>query len=282
MARRKLMLRVFAVLAGIVLVALVGVAFFPASAYRPPTRELKDESAYDFPAKVGWYRLPDNSERLLTWGAENGLVMYAFGGTRDELDRIRFWPVTDDTLVSQTSNAPTRMEFLNGSQALLIDAEGNSQTINRSKDASYHTREVSFGTGTVELSGLLFVPSGPGPHPAVVLIHGSGVSHRDSFWYLSLANFLARRGVMVLLPDKRGCGKSQGEWHTESFDDFAGDALAGVKLLSEQDSVDRDKIGMIGLSQGGWIAPLAASKSRHVAFVITVSGSTATPRPNLK
>ncbi|NNE58457.1 MAG: alpha/beta fold hydrolase, partial [Hellea sp.] len=281
MKRKKLILRIFIGFAAIIIVALLGIAFFPASPYQPPDRDLKDESALSLDAKTGWYLLPDESERLLTWGPENGMIMYGFGESRDDLKRISFSASTADKFVSRSSTAPKRLEFIDDFEALLIDPQKETQLILRSETPPYETREVTFNNGNIQLSGLHFVPSGPGPHPAVTFIHGSGVSDRDGFWYLSPADYLAKHGIMVLLPDKRGAGKSQGEWHTASFEDFAEDALAGVELLRQQDSVDSSRIGLMGFSQGGWIAPLAASKSESVAFAISVSASAAKPNEQL-
>jgi uncharacterized protein len=82
-----------------------------------------------------------------------------------------------------------------------------------------------------------------------------------------------RRGVAVLLTDKRGSGASAGDWRTASFDDLAADALAGVAYLRGRREIDSTRVGLLGLSQGGWIAPLAAAREPRVAFVVDVSGA---------
>lgn len=86
-------------------------------------------------------------------------------------------------------------------------------------------------------------------------------------------NALVKRKVAVLYPDKRGGGKSTGNWTTASMQDLAGDAIAGVEMLKETPGIARDNIGIAGFSQGGHVAPVAASKPTGVAFVITVSAS---------
>jgi pimeloyl-ACP methyl ester carboxylesterase len=78
--------------------------------------------------------------------------------------------------------------------------------------------------------------------------------------------------VAVLVPDKRGAGKSAGDWRSADFWELATDALAGVELLRNHEGVHPQRVGLVGLSQGGWIAPLAAARSRSVAFVVDVSG----------
>ena len=133
----------------------------------------------------------------------------------------------------------------------------------------------------LDLGGMLFVPSGEGPFPAAAIIHGSGTSRRDSGWYLTLANHLQQNGIAVLLPDKRGSEKSQGDWRTADFHDLATDTLAAVEFLRAQNEVPVSRIGIIGMSQGGWIAPIAASESSDVDFVVSMVGSAVTPAEQL-
>ncbi|MGD9723461.1 MAG: alpha/beta hydrolase family protein [Pirellulales bacterium] len=139
-------------------------------------------------------------------------------------------------------------------------------------DTSY--REVRFhnsGQG-IELAGMLLVPEGDGPFPAAVIIHGSGTSQRDNTWYLTLSGYLQQNGIVVLLPDKRGSEQSKGDWRTASFPDLAGDAAAAVEFLEQQDQVAITQTGVIGMSQGGHIAPLVPDRSDKVAFVVSVVG----------
>ncbi len=138
----------------------------------------------------------------------------------------------------------------------------------------YLTAEVSFRNGETELAASLYIPRKAGPVAAVVIVHGSGNSDRSNAWTLAYAKALAERGIAVLYPDKRGAGASKGDWKTASFSDLAGDAIAGVETLRSDKRIDKAKIGLIGFSQGGHIIPLAASLSPHVAFSISVSGST--------
>ena len=133
----------------------------------------------------------------------------------------------------------------------------------------------------LDLGGMLFVPSGEGPFPAAAIIHGSGTSRRDSGWYLTLANHLQQNGIAVLLPDKRGSEKSQGDWRTADFHDLATDTLAAVEFLRAQNEVPVSRIGIIGMSQGGWIVPIVASESSDVDFVVSMVGSAVTPAEQL-
>ncbi|MDX1406228.1 MAG: alpha/beta fold hydrolase [Woeseiaceae bacterium] len=128
---------------------------------------------------------------------------------------------------------------------------------------------------------MLFVPTGIGPFPAVVIIHGSGTSRRQNGWYLTLTEYLQKNGIAVLLPDKRGSEKSEGNWRNASFSDLATDTLAAIQFLKEQDQVAVSRIGIVGMSQGGWIAPIVANGSSDVAFLVNVVGSAVTPKEQL-
>lgn len=137
-------------------------------------------------------------------------------------------------------------------------------------------QEVSFRNeqAGLELAGMLFMPEGPGPFPAVVIIHGSGESRRDNRWYLTLTHYLQDQGIVVLLPDKRGSVHSEGDWRTSSMEALAGDTVAGLQFLRETFAGRITNFGVIGLSQGGWIAPIVASEYRETDFVVDMVGST--------
>lgn len=132
--------------------------------------------------------------------------------------------------------------------------------------------EVRFA-GEVPLGGLLFLPPGEGPFPAAVVIRGSGPGDRGNSWATAVAETVREAGLAVLLADKRGSGAAGGDWRSAGFDELAADALAAVGYLAGRPDVDARRIGLVGLSQGGWIAPLAASRSPRVAFVVVVSGA---------
>jgi pimeloyl-ACP methyl ester carboxylesterase len=135
--------------------------------------------------------------------------------------------------------------------------------------------EVLFTNGETTMSGTLVLPPNKGPHPAVVFVYGTGPSTRSSTRFL--ADFFALNGVAALMYDKRGCGSSTGDWRKSGFDDLAGDALAGLELLKNRPDINPHQIGLWGISQGGWIVGLAASRSTNVAFIISVSGPGITP-----
>ena len=126
----------------------------------------------------------------------------------------------------------------------------------------------------LKLAAMLMVPNGEGPFPTVIIIQGSGPSFRDNGWYLSVIKHLQDNGIAVIIPDKRGCEKSEGEWIGASFDELANDAISAIKLIKTQDRFKYAYIGLVGMSQGGWIAPVAATKSKDVSFIASLSGAT--------
>lgn len=126
----------------------------------------------------------------------------------------------------------------------------------------------------VELAGTLLTPNTPGPHPGIVLIHGSGYNERWWVWYM--ADLFARNGIAALAFDKRGCGQSGGEWESASLETLAMDGVAGVHLLQARSDIIADRVGMWGISQAGWIMPIAAVKSDDIAFVVVTSGAAVT------
>lgn len=137
----------------------------------------------------------------------------------------------------------------------------------------YTTEDVAYEGAGVTLGGTIFVPKTPGPHPGIVLIHGSGDDVRRHGF--TQADFFARQGLVALAFDKRGCGASTGNWRLVGFEPLAQDGLAGIRLLQARADVDPNNVGFWGISQAGWIMPLAASLAPDdVAFIITTSGAT--------
>jgi len=128
------------------------------------------------------------------------------------------------------------------------------------------------------LAGTLTTPGGPGPFPAVLLITGSGAQDRDEsilghrpFWVL--ADHLSRHGIAVLRVDDRGMGGSTGDGQTATSADFARDVLQGIAFLKGKTGIDPKRIGLLGHSEGAVIAPLAASQSSDVAFLVLLAGT---------
>jgi uncharacterized protein len=126
-------------------------------------------------------------------------------------------------------------------------------------------RDVQFANGSVTIAGSVIAPSGPGLHPAIMFLHGSGPEGRwANRW---LAQKFAAAGFVALITDKRGVGASTGNWQEAGFEELASDAQAAIRFLAQQPGVDARRIGIYGHSQGGTIAPLVASLA-PVAFII--------------
>lgn len=142
--------------------------------------------------------------------------------------------------------------------------------------------EVRFANGDLALAGLLFLPEGAGPHPAAVFIHGSGTSRRDNPWYLSFVRHLQDSGIAVLLPDKRGSEASAGDWRDTSFEVLAPDTVAAYRFVTEVPGIDPERVGVIGFSQGGWIAPIVATALPELAFVTSIAGAGVTTEEQLR
>ncbi len=134
---------------------------------------------------------------------------------------------------------------------------------------------VELTRGDQRLVGDLYLPGGSALFPGVVLVHGSGGSDRNgpADYYRRTAEHFVRMGFAVLSLDKRGIGESSGDWRVMGFEDFAADAAAAVEYVQARPEVDARRVGMWGISQAGWILPLAARASDGLAFVVVVSAA---------
>ncbi len=174
-----------------------------------------------------------------------------------------------------------QLKLLYGDAALQVDAETEEITglieawepdvrvhLKRAEAPPPAVREeaVRFASGGLSLNGTVVLPLAAGPHPAVVLVHGSGPAGRSDGRYRSYGTFYARHGIAALVYDKRP------GYENATFDDLANDAAAGVRYLRGRGEVDPGRVGLAGFSQGGWLAPLAASRTEGVAFLILQVG----------
>ena len=137
-------------------------------------------------------------------------------------------------------------------------------------------QEVTFRSGEVTLAGTLLLPAIPGPHAAVVLVHGSGDGPRAPL--RRFAERFVADGLVALVYDKRGSGKSEGSWIRASLDDLASDVLAATRFLKSRPEVDPRRVGAWGISQGGWVVPRAvATEPGALAFLVVVTGGAVRP-----
>ncbi|MGE5233841.1 MAG: alpha/beta hydrolase family protein [Acidobacteriota bacterium] len=156
-------------------------------------------------------------------------------------------------------------------------SEGGSRGIftlhrrSRSTERPYTAADVEFVSGGVKLAGTVLSPRARGRHPGIVFIHGSGPEGR---WANAvMADDLARHGIVALIYDKRGVGRSGGDWKTSTLEDLAGDARAAVHLMATRRDVDPSRVGVYGHSQGGFIAPMVADRNGEVAWIIDADGN---------
>lgn len=152
------------------------------------------------------------------------------------------------------------------------------------KPYPYMEEEVAFDSAPgVKLAGALTLPPGKGPFPAAVLITGSGPQDRDEQLlghrpFLVLADHLTRRGIAVLRYDDRGFAKSTGDFPEATSADFAVDAAAAVAFLRARRDIDPRRVGLIGHSEGGLVAPMVAAMDPRIGFVVLLAGPGAPSR----
>ncbi len=259
----------------------------------PHAEQVPGPGARDSALIAGWYELPSQHKLLIVWGPTGGYRLLDFDGAR--FHRLEQTGPDAYRIVGQGA-------WENGVLALDRDRTGRAVAVTltlpgapptrmpRAETYPFDMEEVRYRGGDTELAGLLMVPrvrklvgqtGGPlreVPHrlPGAVLIHGSGSSDRDNVWAFTIAQHIARVGFVTLFPDKRGSGASEGDWRTTGLEGLGDDALAAVALLQGDERVDAGRVGLVGLSQGGVVAPLAAARSHDVAFVVGISAGAVT------
>jgi len=148
--------------------------------------------------------------------------------------------------------------------------ESGFPVINAKRVSPFRQEEITFRNGDIRLQGTLTLPATKGSHPVVIQVHGSGPAHRPGGHW---THFFARQGIGYFYFDKRGSGASTGDLNRASIEDLANDVLAAVEALRARKDVNPQQICLWGNSNGGFVAPLAASRSKDVAFLIVRSGS---------
>ncbi|HVF95876.1 MAG TPA: alpha/beta fold hydrolase, partial [Flavisolibacter sp.] len=142
----------------------------------------------------------------------------------------------------------------------------------RSEDVVYNNHEKS-----VQYGATITSPRGAGPFPAVVFITGSGQQNRDEELFghrpfAVLADYLTRKGYVVLRVDDRGVGQTTGDVKNATSKDFAADVMAGLDYLKAMPQVAKNKLGLLGHSEGGMIAQIVAAERSDVDFVVMLAG----------
>ncbi|HXV13772.1 MAG TPA: alpha/beta fold hydrolase, partial [Candidatus Krumholzibacteria bacterium] len=243
--------------------------------------------AVDLPAErmneyVGWYAGEVEDAVVVTPGSEGGLRFFHLGrlsGTLRPLARDEFAMASLD---QASTVLRVRARFTRDASGRVAGLDiGDDPVAHRTRLARIATppfrqQHVDFRNGDVRLGGTLFSPADDLAHPAIVFIHGTGYQTADRGYEMSLTTTFLQRGIAVLLFDKRGCGSSSGSWRTASLSDLAEDVAAAVAALGSNPAVDADRIGVYGVSEGGWVAPMVAH-SAAIAFVINQGGPAVTP-----
>ncbi|TVZ59716.1 dienelactone hydrolase family protein [Flavobacteriaceae bacterium MAR_2010_105] len=130
-------------------------------------------------------------------------------------------------------------------------------------------QHISFSSD-IKLEGLLLKPETPGPHPAIILLHGAGGSHQhhNKPFYRFHANAFLEKGFAVLVYTKRGSGNHDVNYDIFTYKQLVNDALAAIKFLREQKDIDQNNIGLMGISESGWFTPELAYLDGHLKFII--------------
>jgi pimeloyl-ACP methyl ester carboxylesterase len=169
---------------------------------------------------------------------------------------------------------------LKKSDASAIRATAKPRPQEPKKPYPYRAEDVKYQNkfAGIELGATLTLPQGKGPFPAVVLITGSGAQDRDESIlghrpFLVLADYLTRKGIAVLRADDRGVGQSTGDFNNATTADFATDAEASIAFLKTRPEIDSHRIGLVGHSEGGVIAPMVAARNHGVAFIVMMAGT---------
>jgi pimeloyl-ACP methyl ester carboxylesterase len=133
--------------------------------------------------------------------------------------------------------------------------------------------DIAFQSGSsVTMRGWFVKPNTPGPHSAVILLHGSGPLSGDHPAVRIFANAFLRSGFAILTYDKRGVGISDGTFNHNDYDAFIEDAVHAVAYLQSRADVDANAIGLLGSSESGWFTPEVASRTGAIAFIVNRAG----------
>ncbi len=267
-------MKAFGVIGAVVVLLAGGVA--TRSALQGPTvRALDPSTLREYAGVYQWG--PDAFLYLQMWlelAETNQLVAF------DETGELRtLYPTEPDRFFTSPgwaipASVESRIEFQRDATGKIISLawyrEGTPARTARRVEIE-RREDVRFSNGDVQLAGTLISPTTAGPHPAVILVHASGPEDRE--YLLPFAHFLIRHGIAILGYDKRGVGGSTGDWNKASFDDLAGDVVAGFEYLKTRSDIKRAQIGMLGWSQAGWVMPLAATRAKDLAFLISIAGA---------
>lgn len=175
-------------------------------------------------------------------------------------------------LLKDTVRKPLVLTSVNAMQPLVLPQTPKAPFTYTSENVQYYNADSS-----IHFGGTLTIPKEGAKHPAVVIVSGTGQQDRDGNMaghpmFAVIADYLSRNGIAVLRVDDRGVNETTGNYFNTTTREFAADALAGIRYLQGRKEIDAAKTGLIGHSEGGAAASIAASESKDVAFIISLSG----------
>ncbi|MEN8122441.1 MAG: alpha/beta hydrolase [Bacteroidota bacterium] len=225
------------------------------------TMDSPDQGAFGIPATSTSYESPILKLEIVTAGIQ-------YEGTLNEAN------VFVGTFNQRGQSFPLNLSREKAEKEKLIRAQ---EPI---KPFTYYSENVKFENkkDKIVLAGTLTLPQKKGKFSAVILISGSGPQNRDEELsghkpFLVLADHLTKNGIAVLRFDDRGTAESTGDYKTSNSFDFASDVESAVKYLKTRKEINKNKIGLIGHSEGGIIAPMVAVKSKDVSFIVLMAGT---------
>lgn len=249
---------------------LGGAAITPGGAGLFELERAVELTADEFDPIVGTFGLPDEATLLLTrWRTVDYIFVF------DGEERLRLHPLTPDRFYSERGDVVHVVRSADGQEVGLAWQNRFGLEFFYPPVEVYRQEEVVFQGAGEWLAGTLLLPPGDGPHPGIVLVHGSGGDTRHT--YRPVAHLFAQAGIAALFYDKRGTGDSTGNWFKASIRELAGDAVGAVTYLGRHQAIDAGSIGLWGISQGGWISTIAGVESGAVAFLVPFSGATVSP-----
>jgi|GEM_PF-3325938 len=159
----------------------------------------------------------------------------------------------------------------------------SGQSVTASPDVPYETKDLTFDSSGVVLSGRLLAPRRAGKFPLIIYVTGSGDDDvTDGFYPRMLANAVAPSGIGIFVYNKRGVGKSQGTYSQTKFDERAQDTAAAFRFAKTLPEVDSRHIGMWGISQGGWVIAMAVGQAKDTDFAVLVSPGGVNPKRQME
>ncbi len=232
------------------------------------------------------FEFPNGGKLFLKFYTDNG-ILYGSQGTEETRFQLQILDAKKMTFVHYKSggaknnfefsrdqqNKVTKCTFIAPDGMKLVGLRGVNKNSSKAR-----VIPIEFESEGVILKGKLQIPEGKGPFPSAVLVHGSGKVRRDG--YSILYEPYLSKGIAILSFDKRGVGESGGTFQRISLynDDrfilLAKDVSNAVSKLKSFDEIDPLRIGLIGISQGGWIMPIVNSLRNDIAFIISQAGPT--------